>query len=127
MILPSAGVSCAGAALGLEVSFRETMRFVNGLGLLPQVERRLNALWADRESSVAELLDRAREAEIPLTYAQASKYVREAPERSLPAFGAQRQTGKAFSNELAEQWQADVIFMTRRPSSVGALLFNFWD
>jgi hypothetical protein len=91
-------------------------RFINELGLLPEVEQRLNALWAERESSVAELLDRAREAKIPLTYAQASKYVREMPDRSLPAFTALRKTGKAFANSLEDQWQADVIYMKTRPS-----------
>ena len=103
-------------ARGIQVSFQELTRFIYELGLLPEVEQRLNALWAERESSVAELLDRAREAKIPLTHAQASKYVREMPERSLPAFSARRQTGKAFANSLEDQWQADVIFMKTRPS-----------
>ena len=63
-------------ARGIQVSFQELTRFINELGLLPEVGQRLTALWAERESSVAELLDRVREARILLTHAQASKYVR---------------------------------------------------
>ena len=64
---------------GVEANFREVARFLNQLELPAEVKARLDALWAERESSAAKLLDRAREAEIPVTQQQINKFVREAP------------------------------------------------
>jgi transposase InsO family protein len=101
---------------GIQVSFRETSAFLRFLGMPPEVERRIDALWADRQSSARELFDRAKREKIPVTWAQIEKYVKEAADRTAERFQAPKQTGKAFANEPWSEWKVDVVYATTRPS-----------
>lgn len=101
---------------GIGASFRDVSAFLRTLGLLPEVERQLDALWAERESSAKELYDRAKREKIPVTSAQIDKYVKDAPERTSERFQTPKQTGRAFANEPWSEWKADIVYATTRPS-----------
>ena len=97
---------------GVETTFANMAKIIRELPLEESVKRRLDELWAKRESSVAEFYDRAKTEKLPVTHAQIKKYVLEAPDRDSGRFLVPKRTGKSFANEPWSEWKVDVAYMT---------------
>jgi len=96
---------------GIVAKFPDITRFLRELSLPDEVRERLDELWEERQSSVAEFYDRAKRAEIPVTYAQVEKYVKESAERTTERFLAPKRAGRSFAYEPSSEWKADVVYM----------------